>query len=57
MKKIIIAIGIATGLFGCASNAVNYNPAQFSSENYQQNVASSIEYADNFVDFDQRHIP
>ena len=57
MKKIIIAIGIATGLFGCASSVVNYNPDQFSNENYQRNVTSSIEYADNFVDFDQRNIP
>lgn len=57
MKKIIGALALATGLFACASNSVKYNQSQFRSENYQREMTNSIEYADSFVDFDQRHIP
>lgn len=57
MKKIIGALALATGLFACASNPVTYSASQFSNENYSRNMANSIEYADSFVDFDQRHIP
>ena len=57
MNKIIGALALATGLFACASNPVNYSASQFSNENYSRNMANSIEYADSFVDFDQRHIP
>lgn len=57
MKKIIGALALATGLFACASNPVTYSASQFSNENYSRNMANSIEYADSFIDFDQRHIP
>lgn len=53
MKKIIVTLLIATGVVGCANVSTKYNPTQFTTDNYQQNVARAIEYADNFVDFDQ----
>ncbi len=57
MKKILVTILVATGVVGCANVATKYNPTQFTTDNYQHNVARAIEYADNFVDFDAESLP
>lgn len=57
MKK-LISIFIAAGIISaCSSSTPPYSQQQFSTENYQENVVNAIEYADNFVDFDQNKLP
>ena len=54
----LISIFIAAGIISaCSSSAPPYSQQQFSTENYQENVVNAIEYADNFVDFDQNKLP
>jgi tetratricopeptide (TPR) repeat protein len=57
MKK-LISIFIAAGIISaCSSSTPPYSQQQFATENYQENVMNAIEYADNFVDFDQNQLP
>ena len=57
MKKLLVSIFAATMIYGCANDRPQYDTQQFSNVNYQRNVVNAIEYADNFVDFDQDNIP
>lgn len=46
---------IATGLYGCASSATN--KTHMATNNYQQHVVDSMDYMDNFADFDEKDFP
>lgn len=57
MRNIIMALGAIILLASCASDHLQYNQNQFTTLNYQKNIANSIDYADNFIDFDSANIP
>lgn len=55
MKKIIIALMISAGVYGCASTSTSQS--QLETSNYEKNVVSSIEEVDAFAKFDQKDFP
>lgn len=55
MKKTITALMIAMGLYGCASTA--NPPNKFATDNYQQQVVSSVDYVDGFANFESQNFP
>ncbi len=57
MRNIIVALAVFVLLASCASDHLQYNQDQFTTLNYQKNIANSIDYADNFIDFDNANIP
>jgi len=57
MKNIIIVMIAVVFLGACASDHLQYNQDQFTNSNYQKNILNSIDYADNFIDFDETNIP
>lgn len=57
MKKIIIALILSAGIYGCATTGGQSSQAKFDTDNYQQNIVNSVEYADNFANFESQNIP
>ena len=57
MKRLMVTLATVALVYGCASSRPQYSSSQFTTENYQQNVTNAIEFADNFVDFDQESLP
>lgn len=57
MKKIIIALMVATGVYGCASTNSSTTANNFTTDNYQKQVVNSVDYVDNFANFESRDYP
>lgn len=57
MRNILMILGTLLFLASCASDHLQYSQDQFTTLNYQKNIANSIDYADNFIDFDDANIP
>lgn len=56
MKKLIVSLMIAAGVYGCASSTAT-NKVHLSTNNYQQHVVDSMDYMDNFAEFDEKDFP
>lgn len=57
MRNLVITVLASIFIGACASDHLQYTSEQFTNVNYQKNILNSIDYADNFIDFDQTSIP
>jgi tetratricopeptide (TPR) repeat protein len=57
MKLKLLSIITVFGLFACSSTSITYNPKEFDTAYYQNNVENAVDATDMLKDFDDSKIP